>query len=405
MSHIGGKPDFEDWKPERRVGSEVPEGVTVLEISPSAFSELTLPEPASSSPEAKKLAAGLTDEQLASLCVGSYKESKGVASIIGDASSLVAGAAGETSGKVPGVAPLVMADGPAGLRLSRQYTKDEKGVHSVGSTLPAGLEDFLAPAAKLLMKLLTKKPKGTIYEQNCTALPIGTALAQSWNTELCRGCGDIVGAEMERFGVQLWLAPALNIHRSPLCGRNFEYFSEDPLLSGMTAAAVTQGVQSHKGCGVTIKHFCCNNQEKCRNTSSSDASERALREIYLRGFEICVRLADPCAIMTSYNLLNGVHTSERADLLKTLVRGEWGYRGLIMTDWVIAGVNDNGSYRLNLPAPSVRAGNDVFMPGSAGDYKALLDALRGNDGEFTLTREDLLYCAEHVIDMALRLKP
>ena len=156
-----------------------------------------------------------------------------------------------------------------------------------------------------------KLPKGAVEKHRyATAIPIGTAIAQSFSLSLAESCGDIVGDEMERFGIHLWLAPALNIHRSILCGRNFEYFSEDPLVSGLTAAAITRGVQKHPGRGVTIKHFAANNQETNRYNNNSNVSQRALREIYLRGFGLCIRESQPRAVMTSYNLINGTHTSE-----------------------------------------------------------------------------------------------
>ena len=403
VTNVGGNPGFTDWKPETLKTEELPAGLPILEADTRALKTLSWPEQKQPSDKAKQIVAGLRDDQLVYLCIGNFKDGAGIASIIGNASQSVAGAAGETSARVPGIPPLVMADGPAGLRLSKQYTKDEKGAHSVGSTLPAGMDDFFGPVQKSLMGMLQKKPKGKILTQYCTAIPIGTALAQSWNMELCEGCGAVVGEEMEYFGIHLWLAPAFNIHRSPLCGRNFEYYSEDPLISGRVGAAITKGVQQHAGRGTTIKHFCCNNQETNRLVSNSTVSERALREIYLRGFQICVEESSPCAIMTSYNLLNGTHTSERSDLLKTIVRGEWGYGGLIMTDWVISAMAGKGKYRGAKSAPTIKAGNDVFMPGSSADYKTAMNALQGKDKEFTLTRTELVYCAEHVVDMVLRL--
>ena len=172
--------------------------------------------------------------------------------------------------------------------------------------------EMLSGPMKLVMSLIggNGKPKAgcEIKTQYCTAIPIGTALAQSFDTDFVQRCGGIVGEEMEHFGVHLWLAPALNIHRSIRCGRNFEYYSEDPLVSGKMAAAMTRGVQAHKGCGTTIKHYAANNKEYNRTRNNSMVSERAMREIYLKGFGICVREAQPKAVMTSYNLLNGTHT-------------------------------------------------------------------------------------------------
>ncbi len=457
LSNVGGKPDFEDWKPEGPVGepvcavasesmepsisepgetdavateessyksgsncvatannAEINErmaqvgslrGLPILHLNADACSSLTWPQPYEASEEARRKAASLTDEQLISLCMGSFGEGlRGIAGVIGSASANVAGAAGETTDKVDGVPNLIMADGPAGLRLAKHYVRDKKGAHAIGNAMPAGMEEFMGSGLKAVMKLISRPPKGEVRDQYCTAIPIGTALAQSWNLKLCEACGDLVGEEMERFGIDLWLAPAFNIQRSPLCGRNFEYCSEDPLVSGLVGAAVTKGVQKHPGKGTTVKHFCCNNQETNRYVSNSQVSERALREIYLRGFEICIAGSSPAALMTSYNLLNGTHTSERGDLMKTVLRGEWGYGGLIMTDWVVSMMGAKGRYRMAKPAPTLAAGNDLFMPGSGGDYRQALAALKGKDKEFSLTREEAEYCAAHVIDAAWRMK-
>ena len=164
-------------------------------------------------------------------------------------------------------------------------------------------------------------------------MPVATHLAQTWDTDMIRKCGDLVGEEMQRFGISLWLAPGMNIQRNPLCGRNFEYYSEDPVLSGWRAAAMTEGVQSHSSVGTPIKHFACNNQEDNRNFNNSHVMERALREIYLKEFEIAIQHSRPLALMTSYNLLNGIHTANDAVLLTGIVRDEWGFDGLVMTDW------------------------------------------------------------------------
>ena len=246
-------------------------------------------------------------------------------------------------------------------------------------------------------------PEGAKVEyQYATAIPIGTALAQSWNVDLARTCGDIVGDEMERFGVHLWLAPALNIHRSIRCGRNFEYFSEDPLVSGRMAAALTQGVQAHPGRGTTIKHYCANNQETNRYGSNSRVSERALREIYLKGFGICVRESQPKAVMTSYNLLNGTHTAERRDLSEDVLRCEFGFQGIVMTDWVIGGglmTSKQDIHPAVQPRLVAAAGGDIFMPGCKGDFKDMMKGLR--DG--SLTREQLQINATRIARMAKAL--
>jgi beta-glucosidase len=174
---------------------------------------------------------------------------------------------------------------------------------------------------------------------------------------------------MEAYGVSYWLAPALNIHRNPLCGRNFEYYSEDPLLSGKLAGAVTRGVQSVPGRFVTLKHFACNNQETCRNTTDARVSVRALREIYLRGFEIAMEAA-PGAVMSSYNQLNGVYTPNSHDLLTKILRCEWGFAGLVMSDWLSTGPGLAGD------GEAIAAGNDLIMPGSNANVRRIRKALR-----------------------------
>lgn len=327
--------------------------------------------------------SALSDEELVYMAVGRFSEQKGLASVIGNAGSLVAGAAGETTSKLidKGIAPLIMADGPAGLRLAKAYFEDEEGAHAVGTgPLPEGMLDVLSPPLRKILTTLTKGKKppkeAEINNQYCTAIPIGTALAQSWNLDYAEALGDMVGAEMERFGVDLWLAPALNIHRSILCGRNFEYFSEDPLISGKFAAAITRGVQSHPGLGTTIKHCAANNQELNRYYSNSCMSERTLREIYLKGFAICIREAQPLALMTSYNLINGRHTSEIRSLIEGFLRTECGFKGIVMTDWVFSVRNRGTKYARAHAGRVAAAGGDLFMPGSMADYEIVLNALK-----------------------------
>ena len=196
----------------------------------------------------------------------------------------------------------------------------------------------------------------------------------------------------------------MNIHRNPLCGRNFEYYSEDPLLSGMCAAADTKGVQSHAGHGTTIKHFAANNQEDNRMFTNAHISERALLEIYLKGFEIAVRTAQPMSIMTSYNLLNGTHTANHHDLLTAAARDEWGFAGVIMTDW---GTSEDmraifgfGQLKYSYSAPDgcVRAGNDLQMPGCRKNIDALIQAVK--DG--TLMVGELQGCVYRILKIVLQ---
>lgn len=397
-----GKPDFTDWKPEREILSSVDTTIPVLVLNPEAFASeavsYELPY------EIDELVKGLSDEQLACANIGEFS---GSMSIIGEASKLVAGAAGESTSGAPGIPTMVMADGPAGLRLSQKFYRDEKGAHTVGAGgLPESIMEFLPAPAQWFMRLLggrDKTPKNAVIEyQYATAIPIGTALAQSWNLELAKACGDIVGDEMERFGVHLWLAPALNIHRSIRCGRNFEYFSEDPYVSGMMAAAITLGVQAHPGCGTTIKHYCANNQETNRYGNNSQVSERALREIYLKGFGICVKESQPKAVMTSYNLLNGTHTAERRDLSEDILRCEFGYEGIIMTDWVVGNGVMNSKADIHpavKPQLVAAAGGDLFMPGCKADFKNVMAGLA--DG--SVTREQLQINATRVYRIAKEL--
>ena len=276
-----------------------------------------------------------------------------------------------------------MADGPAGVRVSPQFYRDSKGAHAVGRTaLPESMMELLPPVLQTGMQLLTgndKPPKNAKIETHyATALPIGTALAQSWNTDLAHLCGQIAGAEMQQFGIHLWLAPALNIHRSIRCGRNFEYYSEDPILSGQIAAAITNGVQSCPGCGVTLKHYAANNQETNRYGNNSLISQRALREIYLKGFGICIRKSHPVSVMTSYNLLNGVHTAERRDLCQDILRSEFGFDGILMTDWIVGIMTNNRKNRHPAVRPDhiAAAGGDLIMPGCPADFKAICKGLK-----------------------------
>ena len=395
-----GEPGFPDWKPEPRPEEDVG-GLPVVPVSASAFKTFTVNYAPLDLVDSRIEA--LTDEELCLMNIGSFKK-KGSASVIGNAAQSVAGAAGETVNclKEKGIPSLVMADGPAGLRLARRYTRDAEGVHALDGAMPESVMELMPAPAAFFMKHFSgnKKPEGEILEQNCSAIPIGTALAQSWNLRFAEACGNLVGDEMERFGVHLWLAPALNIHRDIRCGRNYEYFSEDPLVSGLFAAAVTVGVQKHPGRGTTVKHFAANNQETNRYGNSSRASERAMREIYLRGFEIAVRESQPHALMTSYNLLNGVHTSEHRGLVEDILRTEFGFRGVVMTDWIIGVL---GAAKKKYPAPNpakiAAAGGDLFMPGGPGDLKALKKGL----AEGLVTRRQLEINATRVYRKAVEL--
>ena len=349
----------------------------------------------------EELVSQLTVEEMADLCVGTFR--KFGVSVIGNASSIVPGAAGDTSGilmKTRGIKNMILADGPAGLRLYPVFktTKD-------GGLLPGG--EIWGDEVKPFDPKYTEENSDTYY-QYCTAIPIGWALAQSWNMPLLEEIGSVVGEEMEQFGVDLWLAPALNIHRDPLCGRNFEYYSEDPLISGKSAVAITNGVQKHPGKGTTIKHFAANSQENNRFFSNSHVSERAIREIYIKGFEIAVKESQPLSIMTSYNLLNGIHTANRYDLIQSAARDEWGFKGVIMTDWFTSqevpweGDSAEKKYGISSSVGCIKAGNDIQMPGCQKNIDDIVEAVKTGkeiDG-YKISLADLQADAANVIRIA-----
>ena len=386
---------YRAWRAEEDLSA-----LPVIAVDPAALTDVRTPADC----RVLDITNRLTNEELALFCTGAFGSGKGSSSFIGEAAEKVCGAAGE-SFSMEGVPPMVMADGPAGLRLSRSFYRDEKGLHDLGASMPESIVEMLPKPVRAVMGAGKKPavPEGAVIgHQYATAIPIGTAVAQSFDTAFAELCGDIVGDEMQRFGVQLWLAPALNIHRSVLCGRNFEYFSEDPLVSGKMAAALTEGVQKHSGCGVTIKHFAANSQELNRMHSSSWVSERALRQIYLKGFEICIRKAQPCAVMSSYNLINGVHSSELRSLSEGFLRSECGFEGVLMTDWVVGIMSNLGKHKhKGADAGCVmKAGGDLFMPGSRNDADDIMDSVRSG----SLTRQQLKENASRVIRMARLLK-
>ena len=296
--------------------------------------------------------AKLSLEDKAHFVIGvGMKGFSGDEAVIGATQSLVPGAAGTTYPLDSlGIPAIVLADGPAGLRIDATREGDS----------------------------------ATYY---CTHFPIGTLLASTWNTQLVEEVGQAIGEEVKEYGADVLLAPALNIMRNPLCGRNFEYYSEDPVVAGKTAAAYIIGVQKND-VGTSIKHFAANNQETNRMNTDAHISQRALREIYLRGFEIAIKEAKPWTVMTSYNYINGVYTSESKDLVTTILRDEWGYEGTVMTDWF--GGKDG--------ALQMWAGNDMLQPGKNEQFDSIVAGVRSGK----LNEADLDRCVQRVLNLVER---
>ena len=291
----------------------------------------------------------MTLEEKAQLLVGGGNDAfVGSGAMMGHQKKLVAGAAGVTVA-IPrlGIPATVLTDGPAGVHIDAHREGDSNTYYATG-------------------------------------FPVGTCLASTWNTALVEEVGRAIGNETLEYGCDVVLGPGLNLHRNPLCGRNFEYYSEDPIVTGLIGAAVTKGIQS-QGVGVSCKHFAVNSQETARTKVDERLSQRALRELYLKGFEIVVRKSDPWTIMSAYNKVNGVYAQGNKDLLTTILRDEWGFKGIVMTDWI--------GKRADLPvAQEVEAGNDLMTPGYAAQAKDIVEAVKAG-------RLDIKYVDRNVRNM------
>ncbi|MBR3182148.1 MAG: glycoside hydrolase family 3 C-terminal domain-containing protein [Eggerthellaceae bacterium] len=338
-------------------------------------------------PEIEAIVAALSDKQKADLCVGT--------GLMGSRRGFsVPGAVGHTTTALleAGIPNVELCDGPAGIRLQRRSAVDAKGVIRPLDP-PLSIYEVLP---RFITRLLYGNPdRDKVVYQFVTGFPAASSVAQTWNADLAQSIGKTVGAEMQAYGVTYWLAPALNIVRHPLCGRNFEYYSEDPVVSGKMAAAVTSGVQSVPGCFACCKHFAANNQETNRNTMSANVDERVLREIYLRGFEIAVREAKPASIMSAYNKINDTYCSENAELLQGILRDEWGFDGIVMTDWFATGFGHASE------AKALMAGVNLIMPGGMGAKPVLLHGLTTK----TVTQKALDASCARVLAKTLAARP
>ncbi len=373
---------FEELKAPKRKQMIVMKAVPRLKVEKKAFYTKYYPydEPAHCAyTEVERFVDALSLEDMVDIVVG-----------VGVYDSKVKfnmpGSVGNTTSKFwdKGLVNVTLCDGPAGIRIQKRTALiDGKKTKMIDA--PMSFYDMIP---KFIKRFIMADPdKSTILYQFTTAFPVAAALAQTWNYSMLYEVGMAILEEMEEYGCTYWLAPALNIHRNPLCGRNFEYYSEDPLLTGMMASAIIAGVQRKEGYYVTIKHLACNNQEDNRKGMSSNVSERALREIYLRGFEKAVRLGNAKGVMTSYNKVNGTYTPNSYDLCTKVLRQEWGFKGVVMTDWFSTSKGCASS------AMALAAGNDLIMPGTKADKKDILNGVKSG----TIKGADVRRCCENVV--------
>ena len=407
LKNIVDYPGFDDFKPNIDLNNnDNIEKYQSIKLTKEDFDSYKIVNYTYIAPVSRKL-LNYTVKDLLNLCLGDY--------IINFSDPYATkerelGIAGTTTKKVSKLKKyLTMADGPAGLRISKVYNIDNNNSYHRMEQNILNLLNYrmLVNQKNISLNMSTTKYINFTKYQNVKfqypiAIPIATALAQTFNFNLVKKIGKIISKDMKKFNIDILLAPAMNIHRNILCGRNFEYFSEDPLISGTMAAAMVQGIQSRKNKGATLKHFVANNQEFNRLNSNSKMSERTLREIYLKGFKIAIDIGKPLGIMTSYNLVNGIHTSENFELIINVLRNEWKYKGLIMTDWSTSGSKQytkaknpsQNAYNI------IKAGVNIMMPGTKIDH----DILEKKFKETKLNKNDLLRCAGKVYDIIHMLK-
>ena len=338
------------------------------------------------SPEIDAIVSKLSVKDMCKLLVGR--------TYLGPYRHRVFGAVGYTTSKLfhKGIDGMAMADGPQGLNLTRVSTKPLHNLFAI-PTLPESLR-----SAHIISRLGTtteEKTKKILYYQFCTSWPCETVVAQTWDPNLARQQGEAIAREMIEYGVSFWLAPAVNIHRNPLCGRNYEYYSEDPVLTGKMANEVIYGVEAYKPCYATIKHFAANNLETKRNVSSSNMDERTLREIYLKAFRIAVNFAGPAAVMCSYNKINGIYSALNYDLQTKILRNEWGFDGIVMTDWFATGHHES------LDELCCKAGTDLIMPGLPHIPSKIMKALKKG----LISKDDIERSARRIIKLAIKSHP
>ena len=315
---------------------------------------MTAQTPKLSADNIDEVLKAMTLDEKAQLLVGAGNDAfVGSGAMMGHQKKLVAGAAGLTVA-IPrlGIPATVLTDGPAGVHIDPIREGDSKTYYATG-------------------------------------FPVGTCLASTWNTQLVEQVGQAIGNETLEYGCDVVLGPGLNLHRNPLCGRNFEYYSEDPIVTGMIGAAVTKGIQS-QGVGVSAKHFAVNSQENSRTKVDERVSQRALRELYLKGFEIVVRESNPWTIMSAYNKINGFYAQGYKDMLTTILRDEWGFKGIVMTDWI--------GKRADLPTEmEVEAGNDLMMPGYPAQAKDIVDAVKAGRLDMKYVDQNVRRMLEYIV--------